>query len=97
MKGDNAWLSPHYGNDTVFCAITLTIYAPEETSSAYFDAVYKATRKFNGRVHWGKYFTSGPTEIRSLFPRFDDFAEVRLKLDPNGIFMNDALKKAFGF
>ncbi|KAL5494208.1 hypothetical protein EMCRGX_G015492 [Ephydatia muelleri] len=98
VKGDDAWLSPHYGSDKIFCAVTLTIYAPEKTSSAYFDAVYtNATRKFNGRVHWGKYFTSGPTEIRAMLPRFDDFADVRLKLDPNGVFMNDALKKAFGF
>ena len=77
--------------------MTLTIYAPEKTSSAYFDAVYNATRKFNGRVHWGKYFTAGPAEIREMFPNFDDFARVRRELDPNGVYMNDALKKAFGF
>lgn len=79
------------------CAVTLTIYGHVDIVNAYFDAVYDATRKFNGRIHWGKYFTTGAQELKEMYPKFGDFTTLREKHDPDGIFLNDFLSEKFGF
>ena len=98
VGGDDIPLSPYYGmEDGGTCAITLTIYAPRQTAKAYFDAYYLATRKFKGRVHWGKHFTIDPSTVGSWYPKFSEFAVIRKKMDPKGIFLNELLKETFGF
>ena len=79
------------------CAVTLTIYGRVDVVNAYFDAVYDATRKFNGRIHWGKYFTASVKEFQQWFPKFQEFATLRETYDPNGVFLNDFLLERFGF
>ena len=79
------------------CAVTLTIYGPVDTVNAYFDAVYEATRKFGGHIHWGKYFTAESQEFQKWYPKFNGFAVLRKKYDPNGVFLNDFLQAKFGF
>ena len=78
------------------CAVTLTIYGREDVVNKYFDDVYDATRKFNGRIHWGKYFTAGTKEFRRWYPKFQEFADLRREYDPNGVFMNNFLQERFG-
>ena len=91
------WMSPSYGLSAGTCAVTLTMYAPPNTVSDYFNAVYSATKKFNARFHWGKLFTADQSVIQSLYPKFTAFAELRKKYDPSGVFLNQFLKDTFGF
>ena len=97
VSGDNILLSPYYEMNDGACAITLTIYAPRLTAKAYFDAYYLATRKFEGRIHWGKHFPPDPSTVKSWYEKFPDFAKFREEMDPSGIFLNRFLKEAFGF
>ena len=79
------------------CAVTLTIYGQAKIVNEYFDAVYNATRKFNGRIHWGKYFTATFRDFQEWYPNFQQFAALRKKYDPNGVFLNKFLGERFGF
>ena len=79
------------------CAVTLTIYGPVEVVNEYFDAVYKATRKFNGRIHWGKYFTATADDFQDWYQNFQLFGDLRKKYDPSGVFLNKFLREMFGF
>ena len=95
IKGDDLWLSPEYGTDPGTCAVTLTIYGRVDVVNAYFDAVYEATRKFNGRIHWGKYFTAGRDTFEQWYPKFGDFDDLRKTYDPKEIFINNFLEEHF--
>ena len=100
VKGDDIYLSPYY--DPVdptagFCAVTLTIYAPEERALYYFNKVYATTRKFNARFHWGKHFNAGRSEMKYFYPKFEEFAVKRKAMDPKGIFINEFLEETFQF
>ena len=79
------------------CAVTLTIYGPVEIVNEYFDAVYKATRKFNGRIHWGKYFTATINDFQDWYPNFQLFGALRKRYDPDGVFLNKFLGQMFSF
>ena len=35
-------------------------------------------------------------DLRPVYPKFDDFKELREKLDPKGIFVNNYLRRIFG-
>jgi FAD/FMN-containing dehydrogenase len=49
-----------------------------------------------GRPHWGKLHTLGAEQLRRLYPRFDDFLEVRHQLDPGRRFANAYLDQVLG-
>ena len=96
VRGDDIWLSPNYKRDS--CHITEMIYSPSvETSILYFNSVHNATKKFNARLHWGKHFQLTPEDIQAMYPKFADFARIRAKLDPRGVFLNELLATTFGF
>ena len=92
VKGDDIWLSPFYQRDT--CSIAVHRYF-EEDFTPYFKTIEPIFRKYQGRPHWGKLNTLGAQELRALYPRWDDFAEVRRELDPEGRFLNPYLRELF--
>lgn len=93
IKGDDIWLSPFYGRDT--CSIAVHRYY-EEDFEPYFKTIEPIFRKYNGRPHWGKLNTLTRDDFRALYPRWDDFIEVRKSLDPDGRFLNPYLHSLFG-
>ncbi len=50
-------------------------------------------KKYNGRPHWGKMHTRTAKELSQLYPMWNKFQEIRNRLDPDGLFMSDYLKK----
>ena len=55
----------------------------------FADFMAKSTaRLFGARPHWGKVCPLDPAELRSLYPRFDEFRTIRSRLDPDGAFLN---------
>ena len=99
VQGDEIYLSPQNGYDPGTCAITLTIYAPDDRALDYFNTVYKTMRDggFNARFHWGKHFDHDHQEIQNLYPNFKEFADFRSQMDPRGIFVNEFLEEKFQF
>lgn len=93
VKGDDIWLSPFYGRDS--CAISVHQFHARPYAD-YFAAVEPVFWKYDGRPHWGKLHTLEARELSGLYPRWRDFLEVRLDLDPYGKFLNDHLRGVFG-
>lgn len=90
IKGDDIWLSPFYQRDT--CSIAVHRYF-EEDFTPYFKTIEPIFRKYKGRPHWGKLNTLTRTDFEALYPRFDDFVNVRRQLDPQGRFLNAYLRE----
>ncbi|WP_328591595.1 D-arabinono-1,4-lactone oxidase [Arthrobacter terricola] len=63
---------------------------------ALFHTIDHVLSEFDARPHWGKqqYFLA-PDILRERYPRWDDFVEVRRKLDPTGTFLNAPLRTLF--
>jgi FAD-linked oxidoreductase len=93
VKADDIWLSPFYRRDC--CSIAVHRFF-EEDYRPYFKTVEPILRKYHGRPHWGKLNTLQGSDFRQLYPRWDDFVELRRLLDPKGRFLNPYLKELFG-
>ena len=92
VKGDDLWLSPFTGRDSISIAVHRFF---EEDHEPLFKTIEPILRKYEGRPHWGKLNTLDREQLRALYPRWDDFAVVRNKLDPEGRFLNDYLRNLF--
>jgi L-gulonolactone oxidase len=83
--GDDAWLSPAHGRDSAYVAVHVFEGMAYE---APFREVEAVMRGFDGRPHWGKRSFLGAAELAPRYPRWDDFAALRSRLDPEGRFVN---------
>ena len=92
VKGDDIWLSPFYQRDC--CSIAVHRYFDEDYRP-YFRTIEPIFRKYQGRPHWGKLNTLQQHDFRRLYPRWDDFVEVRRDMDPQGRFLNPYLESLF--
>ena len=97
VKSDDIWLSPNYRQDG--CHLTLmTSNLSPTTRQLYFDTVFRTFEglDFRPRFHYGKVFNITSAQMRAAYPRLDDFLQVRSKIDPDGIFLNDMLVELLG-
>lgn len=94
VAGDDIWLSPFHAGP---CAsISVHQYAPMPWA-AHFAALEAVFRAHGGRPHWAKRHTLAGADVRSLYPRAEAFGRVRKRIDPEGKFMNDHLRRLFDF
>ncbi|MFI7604980.1 D-arabinono-1,4-lactone oxidase [Micromonospora sp. NPDC049366] len=84
IAADDIWLSNAYGRPTVTIACLQNTSLPYEE---YFRDVEAVFRQYGGRPHWGKKHWLTARELRPLYPRWDDFQELRRRLDPDGVFL----------
>jgi L-gulono-1,4-lactone dehydrogenase len=90
---DDIWLSTATGRETGYVAVHQ--YARRDHES-YFRAVEAIGIDVGGRPHWGKLHFRAAAALRDSYPRLDDFASVRDKLDPDRRFGNDYLTQVLG-
>lgn len=90
---DDGWLSTAYQRETVYIAVHQYFRVPYER---YFRAVERIAADLDGRPHWGKLHWLDTERLRQLYPRFDDFRQLRSELDPNGVFHNAYLDRVLG-
>jgi FAD-linked oxidoreductase len=93
VKGDSLWLSPAYGRDSVYFAVHTYV---KEDYRPYFSAMEEIFKRHKGRPHWGKMHTLKAADFQEIYPRWEQFCEMRKKLDPQGIFINNHLQELFG-
>jgi L-gulonolactone oxidase len=93
VKGDDILLSPAHGRET--CYIAVHMYRGMEYEP-YFRAVEDIMMSFDGRPHWGKLHFRDAASLSKTYPRWDDFIDVRNKLDPDGRFRNVYLDRVLG-
>jgi len=93
VAADDIWLSPFYERDSVTISVHQYHRQPYQK---LFDGVENIFRRYQGRPHWGKLHTARAAELKTLYPRWDDFLKVRKEIDPTGKFLNPYLKELFG-
>jgi FAD/FMN-containing dehydrogenase len=92
VKGDDIWLSPSYGRDSAYIAIHVDARTEHDP---YFKDIEKILMEYGGRPHWGKMHNRTAENLSTVYPMWDSFMEVRKKLDPEAMFLNDYLKEMF--
>jgi L-gulonolactone oxidase len=90
VKGDEIPLSPCFGRDSV--TISIHQYVGMEYDG-YFRGAEKIFLEYGGRPHWGKLHYLSGAELRTRYPRWEEFHRVRRQLDPKGVFMAPYLRK----
>ena len=93
VKGDDIWLSPNFGRDSVHISVHQYRGMPFE---GYFDAVQAICLNHGGRPHWGKVHSLKAARLSALYPRWDDFLALRERMDPHGRFLTPYVRGLFG-
>ncbi|KAG2194599.1 hypothetical protein INT46_002589 [Mucor plumbeus] len=91
---DDVWLSPAYGRKT--CYIGVIMYRPYGKPvpyKKYWKGYEDIMREYNGRPHWAKAHGQTREDLEASYPKFDEFLRVRQQLDPEGMFLNNYLRR----
>jgi len=90
VRGDDLWLSSSYGADAVGIHFT---WRPDEEAVRALLPEIEAALPASARPHWGKVFTLDGAEVRARYPRWDDFAALAARHDPERRFVNEYLRR----
>ena len=91
--GDDALLST--AHDRATCYIAAHQYTGMEFES-FFRAFEEIMDSYGGRPHWGKRHYQSAATLRDRYPQWDRFQAVRSRLDPDGVFTNDYIRRVLG-
>lgn len=90
---DDITLSTASGRDSLYLAFHVPIGADHRACFAGVEAVLTAAE---GRPHWGKMHTRSAADLASVYPRWDEFARLRDRLDPDRVLANGHLQRVLG-
>jgi FAD/FMN-containing dehydrogenase len=90
---DDILLSTAHSRETAYIAVHMFRGTPFEK---YFREVEAIMRDYGGRPHWGKMHFLGAVDLAPLYPEWSTFLDVRRNFDPNGVFVNDYVRRIFG-
>jgi FAD/FMN-containing dehydrogenase len=92
VAADDALLSGAHGRATATISMHHNASLPHDV---FFRDIEPYLIRYGGRPHWGKkhYQTAG--KLKQLYPRWDDFQQIRRSMDPAGVFMNHYLRTIF--
>jgi FAD-linked oxidoreductase len=93
VAGDDALLSTAYGRDTAYLAAHQYRGMEFET---YFRGVEAIMDEYGGRPHWGKRHYQSAATLASRYPEWERFQEIRRRLDPEGRFENEHIRRVLG-
>jgi len=92
LQADDIYFSPAYGRECV----TISVHQAHDLPyRPFFDDVEAIFRNYQGRPHWGKIHTHRGAELSDLYPMWETFLDVRQRLDPDGVFLNEYLCEIF--
>jgi xylitol oxidase len=86
VRGDDLWLSPAYGRDSV--TFHFTWIDDEARVRPVMAAVEEALIPLGARPHWGKLTGAAPAEVVGQYERAADFARLMDERDPHRKFSN---------
>ena len=90
---DDAFLSPAHDRPTAYVAVHQ--YQGMEWRP-YFEAVEEIMNGYDGRPHWGKRHFQNHSTLPGRYPRWNDFAAVRDRFDPDRAFANEYTDRVLG-
>lgn len=83
-----------------YFSISVFTYNPPEDRGNYGKFCSFLARTLNdrtgARLHWGKHFPLGQTEMAQAYPNMDRFKEICQATDPNGVFRNQYTDRVLG-
>jgi FAD/FMN-containing dehydrogenase len=92
VAADTALISPHSGRASVTISLHQAAHLPYRE---FFTDIEPIFWEYQGRPHWGKFNTMAREQFRAVYPQWDEFAAIRERLDPAGIFLSPYLKSIF--
>ncbi len=90
VAAEDSFLSPYYDRTSAMIDLQQFTGMPYHE---YFLAGEQIFKSYDGRPHWGKLHSRTADQLRPLYPEWDRFQEVRRRWDPDGLFMNDYLRR----
>jgi L-gulono-1,4-lactone dehydrogenase len=90
---DDALLSPANGRDSCYIAVHMFEKMPWQ---GYFACVDEIMAGYEGRPHWGKRHFQTAETLKGLYPEWDRFKSVHRRLDPDGRFANEYVRRVLG-
>lgn len=90
---DDAWLSPFQGEPRGSVAVHAYY---RDDYKFFFELIQPIFVRHGGRPHWGKLHDLKGSQLAALYPRWNDFLEIRRELDPDGRLLNPYLRELFG-
>jgi FAD/FMN-containing dehydrogenase len=91
--GSAAWLAPDYGRRTCYIEVATVKGTPDRLWQEFFRELEERWADLpEARPHWGKRFERYH-ELRTLYPRMDDFLRVRDEWDRDRVFLNSFLER----
>ncbi|MHB8467276.1 MAG: D-arabinono-1,4-lactone oxidase [Acidimicrobiales bacterium] len=90
---DDIPLSMTSGRSSAFIACHVFKGQPYEQ---YFRGVERIISQVGGRPHWGKLHFQTAETLGPRYPKWDEFQQVRHRLDPEGRFANAYTERVFG-
>lgn len=93
VKGDDGWMSPAHGRDSV--QVGAYIASPHHRE-AWYAAFSQIARAHDGRPHWGKEASFGWADVRATYPKAGAFIDLARELDPASVFRNAFLDRMLG-
>ncbi|GAB7071267.1 FAD-binding protein [Mycobacterium hodleri] len=93
QKADEAYLSAQYRRDTMSLSVSGQVGTSYEPFLRELD---HELQQFDARPHWGKVHYLTRDRVEALYPRYDDFQEIRRRFDPKNLFLNPHLRELFG-
>jgi alditol oxidase len=94
VAADGFWLSPSGAQDAV--GIHFTWLQRQDEVEALLPVIEEALAPFDARPHWGKLFTTDQARLAELYPRLSELRDLAARLDPQGVFRNDYLRRVLG-
>jgi xylitol oxidase len=89
IAADDLWMSTAYRQPSV--AIHFTWQQDWPAVRSLLPIIERELGPYQPRPHWGKLFTLAPGELRSHYPRIEEFVKLASKFDPQRKLRNDFL------
>ena len=97
---DDTLLSMTAGVAEPYYTVSFFTYRAQAHRAPFFAmADYLAdvlSRRYDARLHWGKYFPLRHDEVRRLYPTLGDFNRACMRTDPRGVFRNAHTARVLG-
>ncbi len=91
--GDDLALSSSHARDTCYVAV----HQDRKLDwRPYFGEVERIMDTYGGRPHWGKRHFQTAETLAPRYPRWSEFQALRAKLDPEGLFANEYVRRVLG-
>jgi L-gulonolactone oxidase len=90
---DDIPLSTAFGRETCYIAVHVYQGMPYQQ---YFEGVEAIMDGYGGRPHWGKLHFQTAETLAKRYPAWEEFQQVRRRLDPRGVFSNGHLDRVLG-